>query len=90
LSLRLATAAVTVTRSWSENVERASDTDVTAASGCVGRAANHHRRHDAAGRQTRSFLAAPAVALEIADQDDLAPRQRRLRRMLPATFSAGP
>ena len=41
---------------------------------------DRHRRQRRAVGQPHAFGAVPAAALEVADQDDLAPRQRRLAR----------
>ena len=82
-SMRLTTAAVTATRSWLENSRprqrHGGHRDVRLIGGPVDR----HRRQHRPRRQPRAFLAAPPVALEVADQHHLAPRQPRLGQHAP-------
>ena len=77
-SVRLVTPAVTATRSWFGERRARERHAVTLTFGSSAAPLNGHRRQRRAARQPRAFFAAPAAALEVADQDDLAPRQRRL------------
>ncbi len=88
--VRLATDAVTVTRSCSANVERAIDTDVTAASGLsVGPPISTGvmmlpggRRDPSSPRQPLRWKSLIRTTSRCGSGDSA--------RMLPATFSAGP
>ena len=72
--LRLTTTAVTATRSWLENVERASDTPVTATFGASPPVIETGVTLRPVG-QTSAFLAAPSTSLKVADEHHLAARQ---------------